>query len=342
MPSNSRFHQILIGVILGLISCSPAQAFRVMTYNLLNYSSGREAEFRTVLEQAEPDILVAEEILSQVAVDYFLANVLDVLDPGEWEAGDFVNGADTDNAIFYRSTKVSYIGHHVIGTTLRDIDEWTVGPVGYGSDASNLRIYALHLKASEGSDNEQRRLDEVTAMRTRMESFPPGQNYIVMGDFNIYDSGEPAYQYMLDTASGIAGVVQDPIDSPGNWHDGSSFAVIHSQSTRTIQFGGGASGGMDDRFDMILVGPAVQDDEGLDILEQTYATFGNDGQHFNKALIDDPPHPELPTEVIEALYNGSDHLPVIADLQVPPILLTDSALEFGSVIVGGTATRVLS
>jgi endonuclease/exonuclease/phosphatase family metal-dependent hydrolase len=303
-------------VAAGLFTAASAHAFRLMTYNVLNYSAGREEHFRLVLQETDPDLLVVQEVLSQGGVDDFLQDVLDVVSPGEWAAGDFVNGPDTDNALYYKPDEIDYIGHYVISTTLRDIDEWTVRPAGSVSDEMNLRVYSLHLKASQGSDNEQRRLQEVTAMRARMETFPPGENYVIAGDFNIYKSSEPAYQFMLDIDEGASGVVQDPIDTPGTWHDNVAYALVHTQSPRTDQFGGGANGGLDDRFDLILVGPALEDEAGMDILVETYTAFGQDGLHFNKAIIDDPPNEVVSPEVAAAIHYASDHLPVFADFFV--------------------------
>jgi endonuclease/exonuclease/phosphatase family metal-dependent hydrolase len=329
----------LVAVLLALVP-SDADALRIMTYNILNYSSGREADFRTVLQATQPDVLVVQEILSQTAVNRFRDQVLNQVNPGEWAAGAFQNGSDTDNGFFYRTADVTYVSHFVIGTALRDIDEWTFRPVGHASADANVRIYATHLKASQGTDNQQKRLAEVTAMRARMETFPTGHNYLVTGDFNIYTATEPAYLYMTNPANGLAGVVQDPIDREGNWHDNFSFADVHTQSPRTSQFGGGAPGGMDDRFDLILVGPAVQDEEGFDILESTYTAFGQDGNHFNQA-INTAPFSVIDSTVAEALHDASDHLPVFADFQRYPVLNTDVDLDLGFVIVGGTASANL-
>ncbi len=320
----------------------PVSALEFMTYNILNYSSGRTSEFQTSMLAANPDILVVQEILSLGAVDGFLNNVLNYNNPGEWAAGDFHNGYDTDNAIFYRTAKVQYISHAIINTQLREIDEWTIRPVGYESEDANLRIYTVHLKASQGSTNEAKRLGEVQAMRVRMESFPAGQNYIVTGDFNIYDSYESAYSYMLGSSGGLAGIVEDPIDAPGNWHNSYSFAYLHTQSPRTTSFGGGSTGGMDDRFDMILSSPALRDGSGFEIIPATYTPFGNDGAHFNHALTDPPAHPTLSPAVITALHNGSDHLPVTVEFSLPAILLMEDELDLGVTITGTTPSGMLT
>ncbi len=331
----------LASLIVVALAPIDAAALRLMTYNILNYNSGREAEFREILAATQPDVLVVQEILSQAAVDRFRNLVLDQVDPGEWAAGAFVNGTDTDNGFYYRTATVTYLSHFVISTALRDIDEWTFRPASHTSSEANVRVYTTHLKASQGTDNEQKRLAEVTAMRARLETFPVGQNYVVAGDFNIYRATEPAYLYMTSSANGLAGVVQDPIDREGNWHNNPDFADVHTQSPRVEQFGGGANGGLDDRFDMMLVGPAGQDGEGIDIVEASYTAFGQDGKHFNDA-INVPPYVVIDSIMASNLHDASDHLPVYADFQVHPVLDTDLALDLGSAIVGGTASADLS
>ncbi len=337
-PRRLAFALVAAVLFVGFFAAPPASALRVATYNILNYSSGREAHFRTVMTEVQPDVIVVQEILSQSAVDWFRGQVLNQVNPGEWEAATFINGADTDNAMFWRSAIVDTVGHHVIGTALRDIDEWTFRPASHSSSGAEVRIYVVHLKASQGSTNQAKRLAEVQMMRARLETFAVGGNVIVTGDFNVYTSTEPAFQYMIDSANGLAGVVQDPIDRVGNWHVNSSYADIHTQSPRTVAFGGGSTGGMDDRFDMILVGPAVMDGEGFDALDTTYRSVGQDGLHFDGPLNVAPFGAVVDSTTQMALYYGSDHLPVVCDFQVPSLLVADAAADFADVIIGGPAT----
>lgn len=341
MPRSARFASAVLPALVLLVAPSPASALRVACYNLLNYTSGRTNEFRTVLSELQPDVLVTEEILSQAAVDNFRLDVLEAVNPGEWGSARFANGPDTDAALFFRTAKVDTLGHFVISTALRDIDEWTIRPTSHSSPAAEMRLYVVHLKASTGSTNENKRLAEVQAMRVRMETFPTGGNYLVAGDFNIYTATEPAYQYMINPAYGLGGVVQDPIQREGNWHVNPTFADIHTQSPRITQFGGGANGGMDDRFDLILVSPADQDGEGVDVLASTYRALGQDGQHFDGAL-NVPPFTVVSQTVAEALHDASDHLPVIVEYQMPAGLQVASTLDVGAVIVGGSGGADLS
>lgn len=319
----------------------PAHALRVMTYNLLTFNAGssRLPHFKAVLQYAQPDVLVVQEVGSQAAVDFFRDSILNDVNPGEWSSAVFTDVSDDDNALFYRTAKVQVLSHFDIETASRQIDEWQIRPAGYDSPDTELRLYVAHLSPNQGGSAQQQRLGEVTAMRARMETFPAGQNYLVCGDLNLYKSEEAAFEFMLSPDNGLAGVVSDPIDTPGDWHDEVEFAAIQTQSTRSTSVGGGSGGGMDDRFDFILRGPALEDDEGLDLLESTYTALGQDGLHFDVSITDPPDNPVVPQAIAQALYSASDHLPVFADFQLPPIILASTTLDFGVVIAGGIVTR---
>jgi len=241
----------------------------IMTYNILNYNTAtdRNAYFRTVTASTNPDILVVQEILSINGVNNFLNNVLNYAG-SEYSAGTFIDGTDTDNAIFYKQALFSFISNTPIHTALRDINEFKLV---YSSTNDTLRIYSVHLKASTGTQNEQQRLAEVNLLRQVTDNLTAESDFMVMGDFNIYTASEPAYQALLSQAS--PGYFLDPINSPGNWHNNASFASIHTQSPRVRQFGGGSSGGMDDRFDLILASQSVMNSGGVDYITNTYSAF---------------------------------------------------------------------
>ena len=102
--------------------------------------------------------------------------------------------------------------------------------------------------------------------------------------------------------------LMDPISTPGNWHNSSSYSLVHTQSTRSSnESDGGASGGMDDRFDQLLIS------SGFDYIEDSYTSFGNDGNHFNSS-INSGNNSAVSNSMANALYNASDHLPVYMDI----------------------------
>ena len=224
---------------------------RIATYNILNFpgstGTARLPHFRTVINSIDPDILVVQELLSEMGLTTFLDSVMNH-DGNVYQAVAFIDGNDTDNSLFYKHERITLVSNRNIATDLRDISEYVLSSSGL-----RFRIYSLHLKASQGSDNEQRRLAEVTILRDSLNALDASSHFMVMGDYNIYDSSEPAFEMLAGDQTDNDGRVFDPIDSPGNWHNSAAFAGIHTQSTRTAQFGGGATGGLDDRFDLILV-----------------------------------------------------------------------------------------
>jgi endonuclease/exonuclease/phosphatase family metal-dependent hydrolase len=228
-------------------------SFRVMTYNLLNYpskiASTRNPYFKQVVEHVNPDILVVQEMESIYGVTLFLEQVLDT----NYSAGGFIDGYTTDNAIFYKQRKFEFLDNTPIKTALRDISQLTMV---YRSTSDTLIIYSAHLKASDGSENEQKRLAEVTNLRAVTDKLPTGAEYIMVGDFNVYSGYEPAFQKLLDNST--SGYFLDPINKIATWHNSSIFRGIHTQSTRTTNRPDeGSTGGLDDRFDFILISQAV-------------------------------------------------------------------------------------
>ena len=58
------------------------------------------------------------------------------------------------------------------------------------------------------------------------------------------------------------------------------------------------------------------DSAGVKYLPGSYQTVGQDGQHYNSSLLDAPSNTAAPAQVVQSLYELSDHLPVRADFVV--------------------------
>ncbi|WP_146591239.1 endonuclease/exonuclease/phosphatase family protein [Posidoniimonas polymericola] len=199
-------------------------------------------------------------------------------------------------------------------------------PDGYGADAE-FYLYSNHYKASSGSSNEARRDVEARAVRQDLDALGEGVAAILTGDFNLYDSAEPAYQTLLSSGPGQ---VFDPVDAAGDWHDDPAFKVVHTQSpTTTSLFGGQVTGGVDDRFDFQLVTGELLDEVGLDYWPGSYRTFGNNGTHQLSGDI--TTGTGASPEVLAALRMASDHLPVVVDYLLPPPLLAGDFNQDGRV-----------
>lgn len=309
---------VLLAVLLFMLSFSTAAqpVYKIMTYNILNYpgttAATRNPFYKTIIGAVMPDILVIQEITSQTGVDTFLNAVLRQLDT-TYRAGIFIDGPDTDNAIFFKSTHFTFISNTPVITALRDISEFVVVQ---NFTLDTLYLYSVHLKASSGSANELARAAEVDSLRKRTKTLHSGANYFVLGDFNIYGANEPAYQKLKDTTQN--GYFRDVLNMPGTWNN-SAYAPYHTQSPRTRSFGGGATGGMDDRFDMILFSQAVADPGGVVYIPSSYTAYGNDGLHFNDS-INRPPNNAVGQTIADALHYASDHIPVLASFRFSEIV----------------------
>ena len=79
---------------------------KIISYNSLNYPGSTAAErnpyFTTVISNTNPDILVMQEMTSQLGVNGFLTNVL-ILINSNYTAGTFLDVPDIDNAIFFKA-----------------------------------------------------------------------------------------------------------------------------------------------------------------------------------------------------------------------------------------------
>ncbi len=350
MQSNvtRRLARLAACLCVLFLATSPAYALRIVTWNVLHVPPGSLTSMRTVLAAIDPDVIVCQEVDNTTDVNDFLNTVLNGAGgPGGFVAATFTNGFDSDNALFYRPSKVTFAGaadHLDVNTSLRQIDRWKLGLAGYSSADSQVYVYSMHLKAGSSSSDQNQRLTETTLLRNNGNLLPAGSNLIYSGDFNIRSSSEAAYQQMVGFQADNDGRVFDPINAPGNWNNNGSFALIHTQSPHSNGSGappGAATGGVDDRFDQILVSASMDDQEGFAALPSTYRTFGNDGNHFNADINDPPTIPEGAT-IANALHASSDHLPVLCDFQVPARAGTSGPVNFGSVFLDATAQQTLT
>lgn len=287
-----------------------------LSYNLLNYPSAggsyaadttaRHPHYRTIMNAVNPDILVVQEMNSQTGMNKFLSDVLNS-SGNTYSKGPFIDGYDTDNGIFYKTDKFHAVSNTAIATELRDINMFKLVHTLSGD---TIRIFSLHLKASSGSSNEAQRGREVDSLRKVTNALAAGTNFIVCGDFNIYGSTETAYQKLLAVTGGNEGQLIDPISLTGNWNQ-FAYRAYHTQSPRVRAFGGGSTGGMDDRFDLILYSKAISLSGGMKYVSNSQIPYGNDGNLYNDS-INKPSNSAVSPTIANALHYASDHIPVKA------------------------------
>ena len=347
-----RVLALLLAAFAIPIAAGSAHPLRIVNYNILNYpsvnSAGRNPYFRTILAPLGADVVVVQEMQSAAGVVLFRDNVLNANEPGQWESAVFTDGADTDNALFYKPSRIELLGQrnfYVSPDVERFVNEYRVRPVGYGAAAAEIRIYSLHFKASSGSTNEEQRAREATGLRDTLNNLPAGTHVIVTGDFNMYRGTEPAMVKLLEDQADDDGRLYDPLGLESlSWQDNAAMAIHHTQCPSTTAYrpsGSYSGGGMDDRFDLFLPTWTLKDGDGLELLAPTYRVVGNDGAHLNKAVTEAPIAP-ADTAYARALWWGSDHFPIRVDLSLPAkVAAAGAPIAFGSVIVGAAASHGL-
>lgn len=283
----------------------------VISYNLLRFNSSteRNLHFRNIIEKIKPDILITQEMIGQESVNNFLNNILKNINE-KYKAADFIDDEDTDinQGLFYNSNKFSFISTSQIDGYPRPVYIFTLKHLDTGEQ---FVVYNLHLKASKGSENELARSDQVKELKNYI-SETNSNFYIVAGDFNIYSTTESAYKDLFSITESGKGNLHDLINVVGTYNDPSN-ANIHTQSTRTSQFGGGSHGGLDDRFDFILFSDSLMYGDRIFVIDSTYKSFGNDGMHYNSAL-NVGPNQEVSMNIANSLHDASDHLPVLVKI----------------------------
>ena len=318
------------------ILCAQTDTIRLMQYNLMYYtnSSGvsecnsttnnldnKDAHIKTIFQYVKPTVLCVCEMGSQNQyADRLLNNVINTDGIDYYRRGPLTNqsGGTIANMIYYDSRKLVLYKSTPITTAYRDINGYTF--YYNTSDLSNgdtifTTFLIGHLKAGSSSANEQSRYTQVHKLMTRIANSGLPGNYTFSGDLNIYYSDEPAYQELTNYSNSLYRFY-DPAESPGYWHSNGQFSSLHTQSTRTQNADCFSAGGLDDRFDIILVSPYIYyGSDRLHYVDGSYKVIGQDGNRLNGSVIS-PANYSIPSNVATALYQQSDHLPVILDMVI--------------------------
>ncbi|MFM7205433.1 MAG: autotransporter-associated beta strand repeat-containing protein [Planctomycetaceae bacterium] len=304
------------------------------------------------------DILVLEEANTVSTTGTQFAGLLNTLTGGTSYARSQLNG-DTSGSgrpiCIYNTATVRLTGERTIGVVSstgqpRQTLRYQFEPVGYDAAAA-FTLYASHYKASNTSSDEARRNVEAVAIRADADALGAGTAVIHLGDLNFYKATDPAFVTL--TGTGPAQFV-DPVGSVGSWSGNAAFTAVHTQSPATTAFfGGQVTGGLDDRFDFQLTTGALLDGRGMDCLTNSYWAFGNTNTHTMKGAVTTGSAASLAAllpgyttaqaaSVLTSLSQVTDHLPVVADYQLPARLSAGLAGAPTTVIRGGSATVSLS
>jgi hypothetical protein len=309
-----------------------------MMYNLLYYGvntsfctssnnslTTKNARLQTLFSYLAPDLLGVCEMSPVSSVNSgFLNNVLNTGGRSGYLRANLMNpsGSEIVSLLYYNSNKLGIKSQTPIATQGRDIAFYRLyhKPIAANNDTVWLYVAVGHLKAGGTASDIAQRGQEAGSLVQHWRSTGLRGNLLVMGDLNVSASTEPAFDSLLNAGSVPNHRLKDPVSRLGSWSGNSSFALWHTQSPRTTSNGCASGGGLDDRYDHILVNDFVMGDSaGLRYVPASFRILGNDGNRFN-GNVNGTFNASVPLSVANALYEISDHLPVVLKLAVGPAL----------------------
>jgi endonuclease/exonuclease/phosphatase family metal-dependent hydrolase len=330
---------LFLGLLTIAFTVQAQDTLTVMQYNLLYYGINtdfctsannslevKDPALRLILDEVKPDIFTVNEISSTITVHQHLLDA-DLNIDGSTKymkaAQRPVAYSSICSMLFYNSLKLKLKKQSVAQSVVRDINMYELyyisDDLAQGDTAFVICLVA-HLKAGNSSEDEATRKIMVDNTMEYLENGYQSANLLFMGDFNYYTAFEPGFQSMTNY-SVPALRFYDPVDRIGSWNNNDSYSDIHTQSTHTSSNGCASTGGMDDRFDFVLISDEIRDGAShVKYIQDSYHAFGQDGNRFNGYINGSPVNSEVTQEMADALYNMSDHLPVVMKLRVDKTL----------------------
>ena len=340
----------------------------VLTYNILNYPNGnnsmldgnaaRAVYFRQIVEDANADIIIVQELRSTefgnvegLANATILLNELNnngTLGKNYAMAPDYfgygsINFGLLGNMLFYNADIFNFEAITDLpspnttvannGNTVRTPRPPTHYELSYpktptcDEQLTSLHVISAHLKAgfdnastSEISDEARRDLGAQDIIDFISTSLSPSDNIIIGGDFNFQGSAETGYTTLVN------GVTNPYIDPLGPWtREVPALTFMYTQSTRATGVSynnGGATSGLDDRFDLWFYNDVIQNGNNkITYNNNSYENWGNVGVPWNASATDGSYFFNQEVELM------SDHYPVLMQLRIDaPTTLCDNPL----------------
>ncbi len=362
--------KIALIALLIVFQLQAQERIKLMSYNLMHFPStyvynvasnsfvDRSPTLKLITDEVQPDILMVCELQNQTGANAILDNVLNV-GTDKYAMPTFTYNqsttyTDLNQFLYYNSEKLTLENQSVLTTAIRDINNYTflLNTVDKDTNPIYLEVFVAHLKASIDTTNQQKRLDMINVFTSNLASIPASHHIVFAGDFNFYTASEPGYQELIDPTNAIK--IVDPIDQEGSWHINGVYKSIHTQSplTDNNQFSAnygnnnagsdGVLGGLDDRFDFIMIDENTQTSTDLHYVTGTYSAFGNNGNCYNDNIDDTDCDGFYSQQTRDNLANMSDHLPVVMELETSSTFLGNSLVTMPQFMFGNVVSDVLT
>ncbi|MDA9563365.1 T9SS type A sorting domain-containing protein [Flavobacteriales bacterium] len=348
--------KVIVSLIIAAVSVgafAQEDTVRVMQYNLLNYGNytsycntnnnnvdDKDGYLTTILDYVQPDIFTVNELgvdfvgLENQYAQRILDNTLNINGVTKYQKAEHTGGSYLVNMLYYNSDKLVLHSQDFISNDanneglVREIDFYNLyhndPNLASHNDTVFLTVVVAHLKAGSGQDDQDERAAASLAVMGYLDANDGAKgNRILCGDFNVKGDTELAYSHLFNYSNTNVRF-KDPLNEPGYWGGAWEYKHLHTQSTRDNVSTGDcpSGGGLDDRFDFVLTSePIIWGDNGISYLPNTYTAVGNDGTSYNNDL-NTITNSSVPPAVADALFNLSDHLPVVMDMRISKDLVS--------------------
>ncbi len=291
-----------------------------------------------VLQETTSNTITVDPIVSAMNTYYGTPGMYarSSVQAGQNGGNTFGNGP---SAVVYNTQKLTLVASvkavdatGASNGTYRDVERYQFRPVG-GTAADDFYVYVSHYKAGSSASDLTARLGEATLIRNNAATLPANSRIIYAGDYNIKTSSEGSYQEILDSGQINAGF--DPFNLTGSTTVDWTTNSNNNQKTSNPN-------SLGNRYDLMLMSSALNPSDaftnssfnatstGLQLIPNTYQTFGNNGTTAYHGATDSAGNHALDGVVqnggtfitASALKNdlqwASDHLPVMADFSLGP------------------------
>lgn len=325
------------------LQASAQDTLTVMQYNLTNYGNPqtgctaannglalKDGYLATIFGYIQPDILGVNEMYRSDATADRITGVLNARGYATFARPRIINLTTSSlvNSLYYRTDKLVLKSHQGVNSSVRTIDHFRLyyksADLATNPDTAFINILICHLKAGNTASDASDRNLMAQAVVNYLRNNNARGNWMIMGDFNVYNSNEAAFTAL--TTNNTYGPVKfaDPLNALGSWSANSSFARYHTQSTNSSSNGCFSGGGMDDRFDIFLANQyLLRDSGGVSIIPNSYQVVGNNGGVYNRS-INVSGNTAAPSNILDALAGNSDHAPIRLKLRVNRPKITTS------------------
>lgn len=338
---------LLVAVMFVTAFVFSQETIKAMTYNVVKFapssSTDRQLAHEYIYNDIKPDLLMVQE--AGINTPDHILGKLNTIENKYLRTTRFNNisnpSDDNGQLVFYNKNIFELVEEKALAASTRNINQYTFRfkKLDINENPVYLEVFVAHLKSSDGRTNSIERNNQISTFIQALNTVDQSRYIILAGDLNLYTSNEAAYINALNGTASIK--MKDPIgnaalcetipviDADGSfswstyfptsptsenikyfWRDNINFSSIHTQNPRI------SSGGLDDRFDFILVSEnLMNENSNLSYIPNTYLAYGNNGNCLNKDVTDASCTGSYSAVTRQHVNYASDHLPVVMDFQ---------------------------